>query len=29
MAGRRGLVTHVGLAIFEEPKRFITAGEPP
>src|SRR5438045_2458835 len=23
-----GLATHVGLAIFEEPERFITAGEP-
>jgi hypothetical protein len=22
-----GLATHVGLAIFEEPERFITAGE--
>ena len=24
-----GLATHVGLAIFEEPERFIRAGEPP
>jgi hypothetical protein len=23
-----GLATHVGLVIFEEPERFITAGEP-
>jgi hypothetical protein len=23
-----GLATHVGLAIFEEPERFITAGDP-
>jgi hypothetical protein len=23
-----GLATHVGLAIFEEPERFITVGEP-
>jgi hypothetical protein len=23
-----GLATHVGLAIFEEPERFITTGEP-
>ena len=23
-----GLATHVGLAIFEEPERFITSGEP-
>jgi hypothetical protein len=23
-----GLATHVGLAIFEEPEQFITAGEP-
>jgi hypothetical protein len=23
-----GLATHVGLAIFEEPQQFITAGEP-
>jgi len=23
-----GLATHVGLAIFEEPERFITAGQP-
>ena len=24
-----GLATHVGLAIFEEPDRFITIGDPP